>query len=158
MQRLTRRHAFKRILLLALSLYFLIGCTPPAFVKEERVPKEVTESVPKWKHIGNISSETPTVTRVLKKYTRSMSAAVHIIQSNRDKYSNNFYKGLPSGASVYISADAELYINPAGGNAPDTVIIKRKPNPEYTFKKSTYPNPIADDGNIPSIYEEDLKE
>ena len=88
-----------------------------------------------------------------------MSAAIKIIKSNHFKYNKNFYKVLPFGASVYISDDAELCINPNGGKAPDTVIIRRKPNPEYYIKKRTYKDThIKDDGRTSVIHEEDLKE
>ncbi len=88
-----------------------------------------------------------------------MSAAINIIQSNHYKYNNNFYKVLPFGASIYISDDAELHINPNGGKAPDTVLIRRKPNPEYYIKKKTYNDThTKDDGSTSIIYEEDLKE
>lgn len=142
--------------LLVLTLCLFTGCqTSP---KKERVPKEISYTVPKWKHIGTISRETPTVTRILKTYTGNMSTAIHIIQSNHHKYSKSFYKVLPFGASVYISDDAELFINPNGGNAPDTVIIKHKPNPEYSFEKRPYHHiPTTDDGSTRVIYEEDLK-
>ena len=144
---------------MVLILSFFTGCTPLTCLKKERVPKEITYTVPKWKHIGLISSETPTVTRVLKRHTGNMSAATNIIQSNHYKYNKNFYKVLPFGASIYISEDAELYINPKGGKAPDTVIIRRKPNPEYyAIKKKTYrDNHTKDDGSTSAILEEDLK-
>ena len=154
-----RLYPFTITFLVVLILSFFTGCTPLTCLKKERAPKEITYTVPKWKHIGNISSETPTVTRVLKKYTANLSAAINIIQSNHYKYDKNFYKVLPFGASIYISEDAELYINPNGGKAPDTVLIRRKPNPEYYIKKKTCKGAhTKDDGNTRVIYEEDLKE
>ena len=159
MQSFARLYPFKITFLLVLILSFFAGCTPLTCLKKERAPKEITYTVPKWKHIGNISSEIPTVTRVLKRHTGNMSAAISIIQSNHYKYNKNFYKVLPLGASIYISEDAELYINPNGEQAPDTVIIRRKPNPEYYIKKKTYRDTnIKNDGSTSAIYEEDLKE
>ena len=147
------------IFLVVLILSLFIGCTPLTTLKKDREPKEITYTVPKWKHIGNISSETPTVTRVLKIHTGNMSAAVNIIQSNHYKYNKTFYNVLPFGASIYISEDAELYIDPNGGKAPDTVIIKQKPNPEYYIKKKTSRDfHSKDGGNTRAIFEEDLKE
>ena len=147
------------IILGFLFLSLFTGCTPLTALKKKQVPKEIAYTVPKWKHIGNVSSETPTVTRVLKRYTGNMSAAINIIQSNHYKYNKNFYKVLPFGASIYISEDAELYINPNGGKAPDTVIIRREPNPEYTIKQKTYRDSLTKDGgNTRAIFEEDLKE
>lgn len=118
---------------------------------EKTVPKEITYTVPKWQPIGVLSKEMPTVTQVLKRYTGSMSAAMTTIKANHWKYDKNFYQTLPFGIYIYISEDGELFINPEGGNAPDTLIIKRKPNPEYHATKQ-------DDMKISSITEEDLTE
>ena len=159
MQSFARLYPFKITFLLVLILSFFTGCTPLTCLKKERAPKEITYTVPKWKHIGNISSEIPTVTRVLKRHTGNMCAALSIIQSNHYKYNKNFYKVLPLGASIYISEDAELYINPKGGKAPDTVIIRREPNPKYYIKKKTCRDTnTKNDGSTSAIYEEDLKE
>jgi hypothetical protein len=89
-----------------------------------------------------------------------MSAAVSIIKSNYYKYDEIFYKALPFGASIYISENGELLINKDGGNAPETLIIKRKPNPKYYAikKKSSIISHAEDDASISSIIEEDLKE
>ena len=154
-----RFYSPRTIILVVLMLSFLTGCTLLTPLKKERAPKEITYTVPKWKHIGNISSETPTVTRILKNHTGNISAAVNIIQSNHYKYNKNFYNVLPFGASIYISEDAELYIDPNGGKAPDTIIIKHKPNPEYYLKKKTYRDSHSKDDSITrAISEEDLKE
>lgn len=151
-----RSYSFTTTSLLVVTLCFFTGClTSP---KRERAPKEMSYTVPKWKHIGTISAETPTVTRILKDHTGTMSAAIYIIQSNHNTYSKKFYTNLPFGASVYISDDAELYINPNGGNPPDTLIIRRKPNPEYSVEKRRYNDTHThDDGSTGVIYEEDLK-
>jgi len=155
-----RVYPFTIISLISLILLFFTGCAIFTGLKKERVPKDITYTLPKWKKIGNISSETSTVTRVLKRYTGNMNAAVSTIKSNHYKYDKNFYKVLPFGASIYISEDGELYINPNGGKPPDTVIIKRKPNPEYyAIQKKSYRNThTKNDESSSSIFEEDLTE
>ena len=158
MQRYARFYSFTIISLLVFILSFFTGCGTLTARKKESVPKNISYTLPKWKHVGNVSNTTPTVTRVLKNYTGNMPSAINIIKSNHYKYNKHYYKTLPYGASIYISEDQELYINPDGGKAPDTVIIKRKPNPEYYMKKKTYRDSHSkDDGSTNVIYEEDLK-
>jgi hypothetical protein len=153
-------YPFTITFLVFLILSFFTGCALLPGLKKDRVPKEITYTVPKWKKIGQISNETPTVTRILNRYLGNMSAAVSIIKSNYYKYDEIFYKALPFGASMYISENGELLINKDGGNAPETLIIKRKPNPKYYAikKKSSIITRTEDDASISSIIEEDLKE
>ena len=155
-----RTYLFIGIIFVVLATTLFSGCALLPGSKKDRVPKDVTYTVPKWKKIGQISSETPTVTRILNKYLNNMSAAVSIIKSNYYKYDEIFYKSLPFGASIYISENGELLINKDGGNAPETFIIKRKPNPRYYAikKKSSIITHTEDDTSISSIIEEDLKE
>ena len=155
-----RIHLFIGIIFVALVTTLFSGCALFPGLKKDRVPKEITYTVPKWKKIGQISNETPTVTRILNRYLGNMSAAVSIIKSNYYKYDEIFYKALPFGASIYISENGELLINKDGGNAPETLIIKRKPNPKYYAikKKSSIISHAEDDASISSIIEEDLKE
>jgi hypothetical protein len=146
---------------IVISFFLLIplifsGCAKLPWLKKEKipekiVPKEIIYTVPKWKPVGTLSEEVPTVTRVLKRYTESISAAMTIIRSNYWKYDDNFYQTLPFGISIYMTEDGELLIDPKGGKSPDDVIIKRKPNPEYYAIKQ-------DDEKSSSIIEEDLNE
>ena len=92
-----------------------------------------------------MSGELPTVISILKRHTGAMGAALSIIKSNQWKYNKNYYRDLPFGASVYISEDGELLIIDRGGKAPDAVIIKRKPNPEYYAIKKPLPSSITED-------------
>ena len=93
-------------------------------------------------------------------YTGSMSAANSIIKANYWKYDHNFYQNLPFGTNMYIAEDGELYIDSKGREAPDEVIIKRKPNPEYLAiqMKSSRGSHIQEDEMSSSIEEEDLSE
>ena len=127
------------------------GCALLPGLKKETAPEEIIYTVPKWKQVGTLSKEMPTVTRVLKRYTSTMGAVITIIKSNHYKYDENFYKALPLGTSIYISEDGELLIIPKGGKVPDEVIIKRKPNPEYDTTKEK-------SSKTSSITEEDLTE
>jgi len=146
-----RIYAFILISFLVLTSLILPGCAKLPELKKEIVPEEIIYTVPKWKTIGILSEETPTVTRVLKGYTGTISAAITIIRSNHYKYDQHFYKTLSLGTSIYISEYGELLIVPKGGKASDEVIIKQKPNPEYhPIKKKS--------SKTSSIIEEDLKE
>lgn len=159
--------SFAHMLIPFLMFYSLIfsGCEKIPFIKkyilpEKKVPKEITYTVPKWQPIGVLSKEMPTVTRVLKRYTGSMSTAMNIIRANRWKYDESFYQTLSFGINVYISGDGELFIDPKGVEVPDEVIIKRKPNPEYyAIKKKSSRGSYTGDIEITSpVTEEDLTE
>jgi hypothetical protein len=132
-----------------LVLYFngctLLPCQKENMPPESSVPKEITYKVPKWRFTGNISEKTPTVIHILKRHTGTMGAALALIKSNHWKYTNNYYSNLAFGASVYVSEDGELLIIDRGGKAPDAVIIKRKPNPEYYAIKKPLPSSITED-------------
>jgi hypothetical protein len=140
----------KTILVLIFVVLYFNGCTQLPWQKENlppesSVPKEITYMVPKWSLAGSLSEETPTVIRVLKRYTGTMGAALTIIKSNQWKYKKNYYSDLIFGSSVYISEDGEMLIIDRGGKVPDAVIIKRKPNPEYYAIKNTPPSSITED-------------
>lgn len=148
---------------LAFTFLIFSGCTEIPWLKkhlppEKTIPREIIYTVPKWQPIGVLSEELPTVTRVLKRYTGSMNAAMIIVKSNHWKYDKNFYQTLPFGINIYIAEDGELFIDPKGGESTDEVIIKRKPNPEYyASKKKSSRRSSAEDIEIKSpIIEEDL--
>ena len=146
-----RIYAFILISFLVFTSLIFSGCAQLPGLKKETVPEEIIYTVPKWKQVDTLSKKTLTVIRALNRYSGTMGAAITIIKSNHYKYDENFYKTLPFGTSIYISEDGELLIIPKGGKAPDEVIIKRKPNPEYyaTKEKSS---------KTSSITEEDLTE
>ena len=152
------------LLILGFVVLYFNGCMQLPWQKEnippESVPKEITYTVPKWRLAGILSEETPTVIRILKRHTGTMGAALTIIKSNHWKYKKNYYSDLPFGASVYISEDGELLIIARGGKAPDAVIIKRKPNPEYYAIKNKSSNIFtsSDSNAIGSVTEETLTE
>jgi hypothetical protein len=62
--------------------------------------------------------------------------------------------------NIYIAEDGELFISSKGHEAPDEVIIKRKPNPEYLAikMKSSRGSHTQEDKMSSSIEEEDLSE
>jgi len=146
-----RLYSFILISFLVFTSLIFSGCTLLPGLKKETVPEEIIYTVPKWKQVGTLSKETPTVAQVLKKHSGTMGSAITIIKSNHYKYDEHFYKTLPFGTNIYISEEGELLIIPTGGKTPDEVVIKRKPNPEYytTKEKSS---------KTSSITEEDLTE
>ena len=88
-----------------------------------------------------------------------MSAAHRIIKANLWKYDQRFYRHLPLDIHIYISEDGELFIDPTGGEAPNDVIIKRTPNPDYYTGKMRSSGGINAQGEMRgSIVEEDLSE
>ena len=155
-----RKHTLISILFFILTPLLFSRCVRLPWLEKDTIPQYVTYTVPKWKLIGILSEETPNVTRVLKRYTGYIGAAITIIESNQWKYNEKFFKVLPFGASIYISEDGELFINPRGGKAPDTIIIKRKLNPEYSTIKnrSSRKSHMRDNARKGSIIEEDLTE
>ncbi len=139
----------KPFLILGFFVLYFNGCAQLPWQKEnippETVSKEISYTVPKWSIAGSLSEETPTVIRVLKRYTGTMGAALTIIKSNHWKYNKNYYRDLNFGTSVYISEDGEMLIIARGGKTPDAVIIKRRPNPEYYTIKNNPHSSIAED-------------
>jgi len=162
---MSRIYPFVVLIFLILDIFTIFGCSKLPWLNfhktpEKIVPKHITYTVPKWQPIGVLSEELPTVIRVLKKYTGSMSAANSIIKANNWKYDQNFYQNLLFGINIYISEDGELYIDPNDRAAPDDVIIKRKPNPDYYAIKMKSSNGAysQEDEMENSIVEEDLSE
>ena len=159
------RDSFLIIVFLVSYILTFSGCTKLSWLRMDNttkkdVPKEITYTVQKWQPIGLLSEELPTVIRVLKLYTGSMSVANSIIKANYWKYDQNFYQNLPFGINIYISKDGELFIDPNGRALPDDVIIKRKPNPDYNAIKMKSSNGAysQEDEMENSIVEEDLSE
>ncbi len=159
------RDSFLIIVFLVSYILTFSGCVNLSCLRMDKttkknVPKEITYTVPKWQPIGVLSEELPTVIRVLKMYTGSMSAANSIIKANYWKYDLDFYQNLPFGINIYIAEDGELFMSSKGREAPDEVIIKRKPNPEYLAikRKSSRGSHTQEDKMSSSIEEEDLSE
>ena len=160
-----RRYYFLINYFLVSCILIFSGCVKLSWLRmdnttKRNVPKEITYTVPKWHSIGVLSEELPTVIRALKMYTGSMSSANSIIKANYWKYDRNFYQNLPFGINIYIAEDGELFIDSKGGEVPDEVIIKRKPNPEYLTIKmnSSRCSHTQEDEMSSSIKEEDLSE
>ena len=156
-----RRDSFLIIAFLVSYILTFSACVKLSWLRmDNNVPKEITYTVPKWQPIGVLSEELPTVIRVLKMYTGSMSAANSIIKANYWKYDLDFYQNLPFGINIYIAEDGELFMSSKGREAPDEVIIKRKPNPEYLAikRKSSRGSHTQEDKMSSSIEEEDLSE
>ena len=162
---MSRIYPYGVLIFLILNLCTTSGCSKLSWLNfrktpEKIVPKYITYTVPKWQPMGVVSEESPTVIRVLKKYTGSMSAANSIIKANNWKYDQVFYQNLPFGIPIYIAEDGELLIDPKGTEIPDEVIIKRKSNPEYlTIKvKSSRGSHSQEYEMSSSIEEEDLSQ
>lgn len=81
---------------------------------------------PKWTLVGKISKEYPSPLRVLMQHTKDMEEALAIIEKNSWKYSEEYFRFLPYGTSVYISKENELFINKEGGPAPDEKVAVSK--------------------------------
>lgn len=150
----------------ALFVLFYCGCAARTPVEPNRphmqeIPETITRKVPRWNYAGTVSQKAPNALRVLKRYTGRMGSAMGIVQENYYKYSKAFHKTLSYGTTVYISRDEELYIDPAGGPAPDEYIIEHEPNPAYFATQgqdkggsAEKPKPLG----YGEIVEEDLSE
>jgi len=120
----------RNLFLHCILLIILSGCArtlaPPA---ETASVEKIARQIPKWTFVGKISQARPNPLRVLMRHTGDMAEALQIMKDNARQYSENFYRSLPLGASLYISPDNDLFINKNGGPAPEeTVTIYRTVN------------------------------
>ena len=139
------------------------GCRPSAFSTGKTsaaasCSKQIAHQTQKWLFVGKISKKHPNPMRVLMIRTKDMGEALHIMKENSEKYSTRYFRSLPSGTSIYISKNNELFINKDGSAAPDETVTTYTTIDNCEKKHLRYVPPENRNINISEIKEEDLTE